>query len=294
MAKTTKKTETTAEKTTAATKKTAAKKAPAKKAAPKAKAAKAKVVEDKVEAKVETTLIALYSLQQIDTQTDKIRIVRGELPLEVQDLEDEIVGLETRVNNHKTDIETIEKNIKDKQEDIKNSLALIKKYEDQQMNVRNNREYDSLSKEIEFQTLEIQLSEKRINESKVSLETKKQEIEKSEELLSERKKDLEVKNNELADIVTETEKEEKDLVELSEKQHGMIDHRLLTAYHRIRKNARNGLAVVKIERDACGGCFNKIPPQHQLDIRMHKKIIVCEYCGRILVDDEIANVVDVG
>ncbi|MBE9483760.1 MAG: hypothetical protein IMY74_02870 [Bacteroidetes bacterium] len=236
--------------------------------------------------------MALYSLQQMDSQIDKIRIIRGELPLEVQDLEDEIVGLETRVNNYKENIESVEKGIKEKQENIKNSLVLIKKYEDQQMNVRNNREYDSLSKEIEFQTLEIQLAEKRINENKLSLETKTTEIGTSQELLGERKEDLEIKNSELDDIVTETEKEEDDLVKLSEKQHGVIDDRLLTAYHRIRKNARNGLAVVKIERDACGGCFNKIPPQHQLDIRMHKKIIVCEYCGRILVDDDIATAVD--
>jgi len=313
MAKTTKKDTASTEKKTSTVKKTtAAKKTTAKKetaAKPKKAAAKPKkvaekvvakpkkavakeVVEEKVEQKVEQTLMAIYNLQQIDSQIDKIRIVRGELPLEVQDLEDEIVGLETRVNNHKTDIEAIEKSIKEKQEAIKNSLALIKKYEDQQMNVRNNREYDSLTKEIEFQTLEIQLAEKRINESKLSLETKTQEIETSGEFLSERQKDLEIKNNELADIVTETEKEEKDLVDVSEKQHGVIDDRLLTAYHRIRKNARNGLAVVKIERDACGGCFNKIPPQHQLDIRMHKKIIVCEYCGRILVDDEIAKAVE--
>ncbi|RLD36441.1 MAG: hypothetical protein DRI83_05405 [Bacteroidetes bacterium] len=236
--------------------------------------------------------MALYSLQQMDSQIDKIRIIRGELPLEVQDLEDEIVGLETRVNNYKENIESVENGIKEKQENIKNSLVLIKKYEDQQMNVRNNREYDSLSKEIEFQTLEIQLAEKRINENKLSLETKTTEIGTSQELLGERKEDLEIKNSELDDIVTETEKEEDDLVKLSEKQHGVIDDRLLTAYHRIRKNARNGLAVVKIERDACGGCFNKIPPQHQLDIRMHKKIIVCEYCGRILVDDDIATAVD--
>ncbi len=244
------------------------------------------------EEKVENTLMALYSLQQMDSQIDKIRIIRGELPLEVQDLEDEIVGLETRVNNYKENIESVENGIKEKQENIKNSLVLIKKYEDQQMNVRNNREYDSLSKEIEFQTLEIQLAEKRINENKLSLETKTTEIGTSQELLGERKEDLEIKNSELDDIVTETEKEEDDLVKLSEKQHGVIDDRLLTAYHRIRKNARNGLAVVKIERDACGGCFNKIPPQHQLDIRMHKKIIVCEYCGRILVDDDIATAVD--
>ncbi|MCK4569682.1 MAG: hypothetical protein KAT76_05275 [Bacteroidales bacterium] len=272
-----------------AKKETAVKKAPEVKA--KKRAAK-EAGEEKVEQKVEKTLKALYSLQQIDSQIDKIRIIRGELPLEVQDLEDEIVGLETRVNNYREDIESVEKGIKDKHENIKNSLVLIKKYEDQQMNVRNNREYDSLSKEIEFQTLEIQLAEKRINENKLSLETKKVEILNSEELFSERKKDLEVKNSELDDIVTETEKEEDGLVKFSEKQHGVIDDRLLTAYHRIRKNARNGLAVVKIERDACGGCFNKIPPQHQLDIRMHKKIIVCEYCGRILVDDDIATAVD--
>ena len=278
------------------TKKPATKKAPVEKKAevinPKP-ANKKEVVEEKVEQKVERTLKALYSLQQFDSQIDKIRIIRGELPLEVQDLEDEIVGLETRVNNHRQDIESVETNIKGKQENIKRSLELIKKYEDQQMKVRNNREYDSLSKEIEFQTLEIQLAEKKINENKLSLENKKQEIEISETDLEERKKDLEVKKSELADIVAETEKEEDDLVGLSKKQHSDIEDRLLTAYQRIRKNARNGLAVVKIERDACGGCFNKIPPQHQLDIMMHKKIIVCEYCGRILVDNEIANAVDI-
>lgn len=295
MAKTTKKATTTPAKKAAAPKTAASKKAPAAKAEKPAEPEKAKkpiVKEEKIEQRIGNTLTALYSLQQIDTQIDRIRIIRGELPLEVQDLEDEIVGLETRVNNFREEIETIEKNIKGKQEDIKNSLALIKKYEEQQMNVRNNREYDSLTKEIEFQTLEIQLAEKRINESKLALETKTREIEESENMLVERKKDLEVKNSELADIVTETEKEEDELVKLSKEQHGLIDDRLLTAYHRIRKNARNGLAVVKIERDACGGCFNKIPPQHQLDIRMHKKIIVCEYCGRILVDDGIADAVD--
>lgn len=278
------------------TKKPVAKKAPVEKKAAVIKpklAIKKEVAEEKVEQKVERTLKALYSLQQFDSQIDKIRIIRGELPLEVQDLEDEIVGLETRVNNHGQDIESIEKNIKEKQENIKRSFELIKKYEDQQMNVRNNREYDSLSKEIEFQTLEIQLAEKKINENKLSLENKKQEIEVSDTMLEERKKDLEVKNSELTDIVTETEKEEDSLITMSKKQHSDIEDRLLTAYQRIRKNARNGLAVVKIERDACGGCFNKIPPQHQLDIMMHKKIIVCEYCGRILVDNEIANAVDV-
>lgn len=285
--------------------KTTAKKAAAKKTTPekttatkevKAKApaapAPAENAEERVEQKVETTLKALYQLQQIDSQVDKIRIIRGELPLEVQDLEDEIVGLETRVNNYKQEIEDIERNISEKKVAITDSLAMIKKYEDQQMNVRNNREYDSLTKEIEFQTLEIQLSEKRIKENNIALETKKEEIATSQSMLDERKKDLEVKKNELDDIVTETKNEEKELISLSEKQHGIIDDRLLTAYNRIRKNARNGLAVVKIERDACGGCFNKIPPQHQLDIRMHKKIIVCEYCGRILVDDVIADMVE--
>lgn len=307
MAKTTKK-ESAPAKEKVAAKKPAAKKAVAKKPAAKkvakpkaeepakaakaAKATKTEVAEDKLEQKVENTLKALYSLQQIDSQIDKIRIIRGELPLEVQDLEDEIIGLQTRVDNFKQDIETIEKVLADKQEDIKNSLVKIKRYEEQQMNVRNNREYDSLSKEIEFQSLEIQLSEKRINENKIAHENKLEEIKISEETLNERKKDLEVKNSELDDIVTETENEEKDLGSLSEKQHKHIDDRLLVAYQRIRKNARNGLAVVKIERDACGGCFNKIPPQHQLDIRMHKKIIVCEYCGRILVDDAIATAVD--
>ncbi len=295
MAKTTRKASPATAKKAAGTKSSTTKKAAKTetvKAARPEKVEKPEVKEEKIEQRIGNTLRALYSLQQIDTQVDRIRIIRGELPLEVQDLEDEIVGLETRINNFREDIEEIEKNIKAKQEDIKNSLALIKKYEEQQMNVRNNREYDSLSKEIEFQTLEIQLAEKRINESKLALENKAAEIEASDSVLTERKKDLEIKNHELSDIVTETEKEEKELVKLSEKQHGMIDERLLTAYNRIRKNARNGLAVVKIERDACGGCFNKIPPQHQLDIRMHKKIIVCEYCGRILVDDEIANEVD--
>jgi len=240
---------------------------------------------------VEQKLIALYKLQQTDTQIDKIRIVRGELPLEVQDLEDEIVGLETRVNNYLEETESLNKQVADKNNAIKESETMIKKYEKQQMNVRNNREYDSLSKEIEFQNLEIQLSEKRIKEFSQKLELIKVEIDKENEELNERKEDLEVKKSELTDIIAETEKEENDLVESSLKNQKMFEERLLTAYSRIRKNARNGLAVVQIERDACGGCFNKIPPQHQLDIRMHKKIIVCEYCGRILVDPKIGETI---
>jgi len=241
---------------------------------------------------IEKRLIALYSLQQIDSQIDKIRIVRGELPLEVQDLEDEVAGLETRINNFKEETELLKKQVSDKENAIKESETMIKKYEKQQMNVRNNREYDSLSKEIEFQTLEIQLSEKRIKETNLKLDAIKEEIEKSEEILNERKNDLAAKKAELDDIVADTKKEENDLIAKSEKNQKYIEDRLLTAYQRIRKNARNGLAVVQIERDACGGCFNKIPPQSQLDIRMHKKIIVCEYCGRILVDEEIANIVN--
>jgi predicted nucleic acid-binding Zn-ribbon protein len=247
------------------------------------------VIDDKIEVTIEKKLIALYSLQQIDSQIDKIRIIRGELPLEVQDLEDEIAGLETRIDNYIQETVALDKSIGDKKIAIKDSQALIKKYEDQQMNVRNNREYDSLTKEIEYQNLEIQLSEKRIREYQVTLDEKKDEIGKYQKQLQDRKNDLDIKRSELDDIIAETEKEEKDLITSSEENRQYIEERLLTAYTRIRKNARNGLAVVQIERDACGGCFNKIPPQHQLDIRMHKKIIVCEYCGRILVDDGIVN-----
>jgi len=245
--------------------------------------------EDQLAVTIEKKLIVLYTLQQIESQIDKIRIIRGELPLEVQDLEDEIAGLETRIENFVLEIEEFEKKITEKNNSIDESLVLKKKYEDQQMNVRNNREYDSLTKEIEFQSLEIQLSEKYIKEFNYTLGIKKEDVEKSQTLLDEKNEDLVIKHNELGDIVAETEKEENDLLKKSEKNKNLIEERLLTAYSRIRKNARNGLAVVPIERDACGGCFNKIPPQHQLDIRMHKKIIVCEYCGRILIDENIAE-----
>lgn len=245
------------------------------------------VTDEAIERKIEDTLVALYQLQQHDSQIDKIRMIRGELPLEVQDLEDEIVGLETRIENFHNDIKSFDKLIADKKLAIKDSENLIKKYEEQKMNVRNNREYDSITKEIEFQTLEIQLAEKRIREYTEGLNEKKKQIEESETILAERKNDLEIKKSELNDIVEETESEEKELAKVSENLQSRIEERLLIAYQRIRKNARNGLAIVQIERDACGGCFNKIPPQHQLDIRMHKKIIVCEYCGRILVDSAI-------
>lgn len=236
---------------------------------------------------VEEKLKALYELQSVDTAIDKIRILRGELPLEVQDLEDEIEGLQTRVSKYEEDIHNLEKAIAGKNQEIKNAQSLIVKYSEQQNNVRNNREYDSLSKEIEFQTLEIELCEKRIKEFNVQIEEKKVIIEESSTVLNERKADLENKKKELEEIVSETQKEEEVLLKKSDEIQSIIDSRLLTAYKKIRANARNGLAVVTVERDACGGCFNKIPPQRQLDIASRKKIIVCEYCGRILVDPEL-------
>jgi len=239
---------------------------------------------------VEERLKALFALQQIDTSIDKIRIVRGELPLEVQDLEDEIAGLETRIKNYTDEVNVFEDTIVQKKQQMKESLSLIKKYEEQQNKVRNNREFDSLTKEMEFQNLEIQLCEKRIKEAKANIAAKNEIIEKAQAEFNERKSDLKHKKAELDDIIKETEKEEKALIKKSEKAEEIMEERLLTAYKRIRSNARNGLAVVTVARDACGGCFNNIPPQRQMDIRMRKKIIVCEYCGRILVDPEIAGI----
>lgn len=250
---------------------------------------KTAVIEEKGEVSVEIKLKALFNLQIIDSQIDKIRSIRGELPLEVQDLEDDIAGVQTRIENYTNESNTLEEAINERKNAIKQCQALIKKYEAQQANVRNNREFDSLSKEIEFQNLEIQLCEKRIKEFKTSLDAKKEVIETSQAQLKEKLNEVDVKKAELADIVVETEKEESVLLLRSQENQRIIEDRLLQAYKKIRKNARNGLAVVIVERDACGGCFNKIPPQRQLDIRIHKKIIVCEYCGRILVDPEIAK-----
>ncbi len=243
----------------------------------------------KAELSVEDKLKALYKLQNIDSEIDKIKVLRGELPLEVQDLEDEIAGLDTRINNLQEEMENLNKGIADRKNEIKEAEALIKKYKEQQNNVRNNREFDSLSKEIEYQTLEIELAEKRIKEHNAEKKEKEKAIESSNEILNERKSDIEDKKKELDNIIKETQKEEEDLHKQSEEVQKIIESRLLNAYNRIRKSARNGLGVVAVERDACGGCFNKIPPQRQLDIRSRKKIIVCEYCGRILVDPDILN-----
>jgi predicted nucleic acid-binding Zn-ribbon protein len=239
-----------------------------------------------VEMSVKEKLKALYDIQQVDTDIDKIKILRGELPLEVQDLEDEIEGLETRVGNIEAEVKTMQEAISKKNNEITNAQSLIKKYEEQQNNVRNNREYDSLSKEIEFQTLEIELAEKRKKEFSEQVEEKEVHIADANVVLDERKGDLNNKKAELDEIIADTKKEEEILDKKRDDIQNMIESRLYTAYDKIRNNARNGLAVVTVERDACGGCFNKIPPQRQLDIASRKKIIVCEYCGRILVDTD--------
>jgi uncharacterized protein len=240
-----------------------------------------------MELTIEEKLRALYKLQTINSEIDKIRTLRGELPLEVQDLEDDIAGLETRIEKLQEEIKNFDSAIASKKNDIVNSKSLIKKYEEQQNNVRNNREFDSLSKEIEYQTLEIELNEKRIKEFTVQAKEKAEYIDDSTKTLDERKNDLQMKKSELEDITSDTQKEEENLLKKRQEYELIIEERLLTAYKKIRKNARNGLAVVSVERDACGGCFNQIPPQRQLDIRSRKKIIVCEYCGRILVDMDL-------
>lgn len=238
---------------------------------------------------VEEKLRALYRLQLIDSAIDKIRIIRGELPLEVEDLQDEIAGLDTRLSNLKTELGEAEQRISERKNSIIDSSELIKKYETQQKNVRNNREFDSLSKEIEFQSLEIQLSEKRMKEFEAQLIQKKEILDAAEVNLNERKKDLDHKNVELNGIIKETEKEEKALLKASAEASATIEDRLLNAYKRIRHSVKNGLAVVPVERGSSGGSFIKIPPQRQLDIAARKKIILDEHSGRLLVDLELAN-----
>ena len=240
---------------------------------------------------VEDKLKALYELQSAVSKIDEIKTLRGELPLEVQDLEDEIIGLNTRLENFETEIADIVATIANKKQEIEEARTKIARYKDQQDNVRNNREYDNLSKEIEYQSLEIELCEKRIREFSAAHESKVAEQKVTADQLTERKLDLEQKKGELNEIVSETKHEEEKLREYAKEIETKIESRLLAAFKRIRKNARNGLAVVYVQRDACGGCFNKIPPQRQLDIRLRKKIIVCEHCGRILIDPELAGIV---
>lgn len=234
---------------------------------------------------MEEKIVALYELQKIDSKIDEINKIKGELPLEVQDLEDEIAGLETRMANIASEIDELTTQTKRRKEDIEQAKTLIAKYEQQQDNVRNNREFDSLSKEIEYQKLEIELGEKRIKEYGADVKIKKKMIEDAQAVVADRKIDLAAKKQELEGIDRETSKEMDSLSAQSQAAESKIDARLLSAYKRIRANVRNGLAVVTVKRDACGGCYNRIPPQRQLDIRMSKKIIVCEYCGRILVSN---------
>ena len=233
------------------------------------------------EEKIET----LYQLQQIDSKIDEINRIKGELPLEVQDLEDVIAGLDTRIAKYTEEIDNLARETKTRKEEIENSKTLIAKYEAQQDEVRNNREFEAISKEIEYQKLEIELAEKRIKEYGAEAKAKKKMIEDAKELLDGRQIDLKAKQDELASIESETAKEIEELQAKADDASKKIGDRLLAAYKRIRNNTHNGLAVVTVKRDACGGCFNRIPPQRQLDIRMSKKVIVCEYCGRILVSD---------
>lgn len=242
-----------------------------------------------MEQTVEQKLEALYELQTIHTKIDKIRQTRGELPMEVADLEDDVAGLETRIQKIKSDLDDLEDSIVNRKNMIKEALALIKKYETQQNNVKNNREFEAISKEIEIQGLDVQVSEKKIKEFQFEIKNKTEIYDSALLNLEERKKDLEIKRAELNNITAETEKEESKLIKEADAYADKIEDRLKIAYNRLRGNFKNGLAVVTIERDSCSGCFNQIPPQRQSDIRQRKKIIVCEHCGRILVDETIAE-----
>jgi hypothetical protein len=245
---------------------------------------------DPTDLSVEEKLKTLYQLQTALSSIDEKRALRGELPLEVQDLEDEIEGLTTRVEKIQNDINEFERAIVQKKGEIADAEQSVNRYKEQLNEVKNNREYDTLSKEIEFQTLEIELCNKKIREANNRIAEKKEELAANQEVIKERQDDLDVKKSELDEIMEETRAEEDKLKEKVKDLESKIETRLLTSFKRIRKNARNGLGVVYVQRDACGGCFNKIPPQRQLDIKMHKKIIVCEYCGRIMIDPELAGV----
>ena len=245
---------------------------------------------DPTDLSVEEKLKTLYQLQTTLSAIDEKKALRGELPLEVQDLEDEIAGLNTRMDKIKGEIADFQQAIIQKKGEIEDSKASVERYKSQLNDVKNNREYDTLSKEIEFQELEIELCNKKIREANIKVEERGKDLEQAEELIKDRQIALEEKKSELDEIMGETRAEEEKLKERAKELELKIEERLLTSYKRIRKNARNGLGIVYVQRDACGGCFNKIPPQRQLDIKMHKKIIVCEYCGRIMIDPELAGV----
>ncbi|HZK04001.1 MAG TPA: C4-type zinc ribbon domain-containing protein [Bacteroidaceae bacterium] len=251
------------------------------------------IKKDPVDYSVEEKLTLLYQLQTMLSDIDRIKTMRGELPLEVQDLEDEVTGLLTRIEKNKLEIAAISKNVLENKQLIESSKIAIDKYKANLDNVRNNREYDSLNKEIEYKGLEIELSEKKIREFTVAINSKQEELDNNMDILNDKRLDLEQKKSELDEIVEETRMEEEKIREKAKKLELSIDPRLLWSFKRIRKNTRNGLGIVYVQRDACGGCFNKIPPQRQLDIRMRKKIIVCEYCGRIMIDPELAGVEDI-
>lgn len=241
----------------------------------------------KTDISVEEKLRALYKLQKIDSKTDEIQILKGELPMEVKDLEDELAGLKTRIGKIEDELKEMDVNIVNRKNAIKESESLIKKYQKQQNNVKNNREFDALSKEIELQKLDIQLGEKRIREAIEDMEQKTAYLEASKKAIKEKEKNLKQKKEELEHIIEETDAEEKTLLKKSKEQQSKIEERLVQAYNRIRSSYKNGLAVVTVQRDSCGGCYNAIPPQTQMEIRQHKKIIVCEHCGRILVDEAL-------
>lgn len=239
---------------------------------------------------VEERLKALYELQTLLSEIDRIKTLRGELPLEVKDLEDSIIGLETRLENYKNDIKEFNTSVAAHKVGIQEAQALIEKYTEQQNNVRNNKEFDHLTKEIEYQGLEIEARDKKVRDLTKLINDRKDEIEELQRLLADRKADFQEKRGELDEIIAETRQEEEKLREQVKTLEQDIDPRLLASFKRIRKNARNGLGIVYIQRDACGGCFNKIPPQRQMDIKLRKKVIVCEYCGRIMIDPELAGV----
>lgn len=245
---------------------------------------------DPTDLTVEEKLKTLFLLQTTLSGIDEKRALRGELPLEVQDLEDEIAGLTTRIEKIEADIRDFQSAMVQKRGEIQDAQASVERYKRQLDEVSNNREYDTLTKEIEFQTLEIELCNKKIREAEVKVAEKERDLEQNHEIIDDRRKALEEKKVELDEIMQETKEEETLLKEKASELEKKIEPRLLTSFKRIRKNARNGLGIVYVQRDACGGCFNKIPPQRQLDIKMHKKIIVCEYCGRILIDPELAGV----